>query len=75
MKRQWRVHRQFQPRADGEQRWDRAYRQILQWVASSELPPSCPVLPPVISQPEDTHDENGDLCARVDRSTVARSHD
>ena len=31
MKRQWIVHRQFQPCPDGEQRWDRAYQYLLQW--------------------------------------------
>jgi len=36
MKRQWTKHRQFNPRPDGEQRWDRAYQYLLQWTKETE---------------------------------------
>jgi hypothetical protein len=28
----WRVHRRPSPRPDGQQRWDRAYLLLLQWI-------------------------------------------
>ncbi len=40
MKHQWRIHRQFNPHLDGEQRWDRAYQYLLLWTKVTEPPSS-----------------------------------
>lgn len=36
MKHQWRIHRQFNPHLNGEQRWDRAYQYLLLWAKATE---------------------------------------
>ena len=36
MKHQWIIRRQFKPRLDGEQRWDRAYQYLLLWAKAKE---------------------------------------
>ena len=66
MKRQWRVRHQFLPVPDGAQRWDQAYQHLLQWRlvhVPRVAPPSrgCSFLK------QEESDENGNLCARVDR--------
>lgn len=34
MKHHWQARRQLVERPDGQQRWDRAYEQLLRWVLS-----------------------------------------
>ena len=35
MKRQWQIRRTLLARADGQQRWDRAYQQLLIWTVAA----------------------------------------
>jgi hypothetical protein len=36
MKRHWTIRRQFVPHPDGEQRWDRAYQDLLLWAKETQ---------------------------------------
>jgi hypothetical protein len=53
MKRQWTVHRQFEPCPDGEQRWDRVYQYLLKWAITVQPPPTVtepPSSPPTFQE-------------------------
>lgn len=56
--RQWRLRRHVQPRPDGQQRWDRAYQQLLRWSTTPNMSS-----PPMNPQ-EDSH-ASSHLCARL----------
>jgi hypothetical protein len=67
MKHQWRVRRQFLPVPDGAQRWDQAYQHLLQWTLANG-PRGAPPPRGCSSPNQEANDENGNLCARVDRA-------
>jgi hypothetical protein len=55
MKHPWRLHRQTQPRSNGQQRWDRAYQLLLHWTEENEPPSSTRVVPPTLLTQEEEH--------------------
>jgi hypothetical protein len=62
--RTWQVRRTGVPTATGQQRWDRAYRLLLEWAgASPTAPAEVPALPIL---PEVSH-ARSDLRPRFDR--------
>jgi hypothetical protein len=73
MKRQWSICRQVKEEPDGQQRWDRAYRLLLQWAKSLEAEQAPRVLP-AFYQMQEVHDESSGVCARLD-STPGSSAD
>lgn len=56
MKHQWYVGRDLKPRPDGQQRWDRAYQNLLRWTLNSVTKESTPsmILDPLL----EVHHEN-----------------
>jgi hypothetical protein len=70
----WRLRRQVHPRPDGQQRWDRAYRQLLRWTQlplPSTFTTSGP--PRQEKQEEDRHDARL-ICARLDPAPSPRTN-
>jgi hypothetical protein len=67
--RTWHVWRVGMPVATGQQRWDRAYRLLLQWAAPPPAPVAAPE-PPI--QPEMCH-AGSDLQPRLDRAASRAS--
>ena len=65
MKRHWQIRRQFQPTADGAQRWDQVYQYLLHWTTPNE--PSTAPAPWLRPQAEVTH-EHSDRCPGIDRT-------
>lgn len=65
--RSWRLRRRPAPRPDGQQRWDRAYRYLLQWTQLST---------PIQPEPgqEDSHDRRS-VCARLDPAPSPDTND
>jgi|RhiMethySRZTD1v2_1073278.scaffolds.fasta_scaffold2518477_1 hypothetical protein len=43
--RTWHIRRTGVPTPTGQQRWDRAYQLLLQWVMNPPVPPDAPVSP------------------------------
>lgn len=74
MKGQWQLRRQFQTTADAQRRWDQAYQHLLRWTLERNRQTAAVIPPPVSSTPEETNDENSDLCTSIDRAADARSH-
>ena len=63
----WRLRRRSSPRPDGQQRWDRAYRCVVQWTQPPQLcPAAIPPPPRSASGQEEDHDDRSSLCAGLD---------
>ncbi len=65
MKQEWVIHRQIVPQADGQRRWDLAYRGLLRW-AQTANPTG---LPSQINQEADH--ASSDLHPRIDPTAGA----
>jgi hypothetical protein len=64
MKRQWKLHRQYQEARDGHTRWDRAYQCLLRW--GSVSPPAGPPDHGADDRlTQEVHDASRGLCACV----------
>ncbi len=63
MKHQWRLHRQLEPMPDGQQRWDRAYQQILRWSSTASMPNQSAASS---TQPEGVTYAGSSICSSVD---------
>jgi hypothetical protein len=63
-RRIWRVRRTGTPVATGQQRWDRAYQLLLQWVAPLPSAPAEAPAPPILPEAPNAH---SDLWPRFDQ--------
>jgi hypothetical protein len=61
--RNWQIRRTGVPMANAQQRWDRAYQLLLQWVATDRISAETPTIP---IQPEMSH-ARSDLQPRFDQ--------
>ena len=68
MNRGWHVEREGVVHPDGQQRWDRAYQLLVQWVGGPLPAPDAP------SHEEDGH-AGSSLCACLDEPATADAHD
>jgi hypothetical protein len=73
MKRQWKKHRQFVPNTDGEQRWDRAYQYLLQWV--KEVEPDQVILCHPLQMTQEVDYESSHIYAGFDEESSGTAHD
>src|SRR3954454_20455530 len=71
MKHDWRTTRRLLPHPDGQRRWDRAYRLILEWAACGTEPGRPGAIGPASSLMKGVGRENCDLCASLDTTSGA----
>ena len=72
----WRLCRRSSPRPDGQQRWDRAYRYVVQWTQPPQPYPGAILpRPRSASGQEEDHDDRSSLCARLDPAPSADPND
>jgi len=62
MKRQWRIRRTTMTHANGQQRWDQAYHDLLRWTCPTPPDPTGRASTPS----QEVSHANSDLCAGVD---------
>jgi hypothetical protein len=71
----WRLRRQMCPRPDGQQRWDRAYRQLLEWTQLPQLATFTTSGPPQQEKREENRHDARLVCARLDPAPSPRAND
>ena len=59
MKTHWKMHREVEPKPDGQQRWDRAYQYLLRWAIVAPIPCS--------NQTQEVYHENRSVCPCVEQ--------
>ncbi|GAC1509554.1 MAG: hypothetical protein NVS1B6_16680 [Steroidobacteraceae bacterium] len=72
MKRQWQIRRTALTAADGQQRWDRAYQQVLIW--TSPAPPTLVVTTSGAQEAEGKH-ARSDVCASINAAAGTDADD
>ncbi len=74
MKQQWHVCRTTFAHPAGQQRWDQAYRHLLQWASTNQRVPAAKQEPAPSHREEVTH-ASSRVCAGVDLASSPPSDD
>ena len=73
MKRRWQVRRTTVAQEDGQRRWDRAYRSLLEWGLRRSASPDQGVSPFV--KEEEADDTSGVVCPSLDVTAATGADD